>query len=120
MKPGESLVEAIAVAVIEKLNPKPISDDKQHCNWIDDGEDLICECCFNVLNSDKTIPSHLANLRRCNFGVVKKDAQKLKRNQTVHTNSGLHVWCKTQHERVLSEKNKYFKNEFRCCRINSH
>ena len=106
VKPGESLIGAIADAVYEKLNPKPVTDEEQQCNWLDDGENLICECCFHVLNSDKVIPSHLANLKRSNFGVVKKEAQKLKRNQISHTNSGLHTWCKKMHQTVLSEKKK--------------
>ena len=84
LKPGESLIEAIADAVFEKLNPKVNENDQNYCNWIDDGENLICECCFNVLNSDRNIPSHLANMRRRNFGVFNKEAKKLHRNQTIH------------------------------------
>lgn len=109
LKQGESLIEAIADAVVEKLNPKTVDTEEEQCKWIDEGDHFICECCFNVLNSDKIIPSHLIPLKKYHFGYIRKDGQKLKRNQTVHTNSELHAWCKKQYESLKTEKNALAK-----------
>ena len=73
---GVSLVQAVADAVVNKLNaPKADTFCKEEIQdiWTDSGDKILCEPCINIVNSMKnSIPSNLHSYIRGEYGAIKK------------------------------------------------
>ena len=104
---GESLVEAVANAVVNKLNtPKTDSFSEEEIKdlWTDSGDKVLCEACVTIVSTMKNkIPLHLHSNIRGEYGAIKK-GEHLQRSKEIHVKSPLHFWCKQEYSKVSANK----------------